>query len=105
MEPAIWASELAIALSGPPETKEETEEETEDRGHLYIVEPTGPFEDDQNLTNKRFAGNRTESYRTREPLKIVGIVETWEGHSPETIQSMIDALEDLKRQGLHVIED
>jgi hypothetical protein len=94
MEPAIWGAELAIALSGE-----------QGRGYVYIVEPTGPFEDDPNLTNKRFPGNPTESYRTRDPLKIVGIVETWEGHPAETVKAMVESLENLKRQGLHVIED
>lgn len=97
IEPAVWAAELAVALSG--------ESETEGRGFIYLVEPTGPFEDDPNLTNKRFSGNRTQSYRTRDPLRITGLVETWEGHTAETIKAMVDSLEDLKRQGLHVIED
>lgn len=94
MEPAIWGAELAIALSGE-----------EGRGFIYIVEPTGPFEDDPNLTNKRFPGNPTQSYRTRDPLKIVGIVKPWEGHPAETVKAMLDSLDNLKRQGLHVIED
>lgn len=94
MEPAIWGAELAMALS-----------QLEGRGHIYIVEPTGPFEDDPNLTNKRFAGNPTKSYRTSEPLRIAGIVETWQGHSPEALQGMLAALKDLQQRGLAVIED
>lgn len=96
MEPAIWGAELAIALSG--------QSETEGKGHIYIVEPSGPFEDDPNLTNKRFPGNPTQSYRTQHPLRITGIVEAWEGHPAETEKAMLEGLENLKRQGLHVIE-
>lgn len=94
MEPAIWGAELAMALSG-----------LAGRGCIYIVEPTGPFEDDPNLTNKRFPGNPTRSYRTCDPLEVVGVVEDWQGHSAEVLQAMLDSLEDLKRRGLALIED
>jgi len=94
LEPAIWGAELAISLAG-----------LDGRGHIYIVEPNGPFEDDPNLTNKKFPGNPTRSFRTREPLRIVGVVEDWEGHSPEVLQGMLDALESLKRQGMAIIDD
>jgi rifampin ADP-ribosylating transferase len=94
LEPAIWGAELAMSLSG-----------LDGRGRIYIVEPTGPFEDDPNLTNKKFPGNPTRSYRTREPLRIVGVVEGWVGHPTEVLQGMLDSLENLKRQGLAVIED
>jgi rifampin ADP-ribosylating transferase len=94
MEPAIWGAELATALSG-----------AEGSGHIYIVEPTGTFEDDPNLTNKRFPGNPTQSFRTREPLRIIGFVEEWEGHSAEVLQAMLNSLQDLKRRGLALIED
>ena len=57
------------------------------------------------MTNKRFAGNPTRSYRTREPLRIVGIVEDWEGHPPEVLRGMLDSLANLRRQGLAIIED
>jgi rifampin ADP-ribosylating transferase len=94
LEAAIWGAELAMALSG-----------LDGRGHIYIVEPTGPFEDDPNLTNKKFPGNPTQSYRTREPLKIVGVVEDWDGHSAEVLQGMLDSLASLKRRGLAIILD
>lgn len=94
MEPAIWGAELAVALSGQTGP-----------GHIYVVEPTGPFEDDPNLTNKRFPGNPTQSYRSTAPLKVVGIVQTWVGHSAEQVKAMVEGLANLKRQGLHVIED
>jgi hypothetical protein len=94
MEGAIWGAELAVALSG-----------LEGRGYIYIVEPTGPFEDDPNVTNKRFPGNPTKSYRTSSPLKIVGVVEDWEGHPPEVLQAMLGSLADLRLRGLARIED
>lgn len=94
LEPAIWGAELAMAFAG-----------AEGRGHIYIVEPTGAFEDDPNLTNKRFPGNPTRSYRTREALRIVGIVEAWTGHAEEDVRRMLESLRDLRRRGLAVIED
>lgn len=71
LEPAVWGAELAVALAGG-----------EERGRIYVVEPTGTFENDPNVTNKRFPGNVTRSYRTRHPLRVVDEVETWEGSSP-----------------------
>lgn len=94
LEPAIWGAELAMSLSGEV-----------GRGYIYTVEPTGPFEDDPNLTNKRFPGNPTRSYRSAAPLRIVGTVEQWEAHSAEALQGMLDALADLKRKGLAFIEE
>ncbi len=94
MEPVIWGAELAVSLSG-----------ADGRGYIYIVEPTGPFEDDPNLTNKRFPGNPTMSYRTSEPLRVVGLVEDWEGHPAEVLQGMLESLADLKRRGVAIIED
>jgi rifampin ADP-ribosylating transferase len=94
LEPAIWGAELATALAG-----------SEGRGHVYIVEPTGTFEDDPNLTNKRFPGNPTKSYRTRAPLRIVGEVKDWTGHAPEVIRQMLTHLDELRRAGRAVIED
>lgn len=94
LEPAIWGAELAMAFAS-----------LEGRGRIYIVEPTGLFEDDPNLTNKRFPGNPTKSYRTRDPLRILGAVEDWQGHTEETIRGMLDSLRELKRRGLYIIED
>lgn len=71
-----WGAELALG-DGP--------------GRIYIVEPTGPFEDDPDLTDKKFAGNPTKSYRSREPLRVVGEVRDWQKHSPEEIRAMTDA--------------
>ncbi len=94
VETAAWGAELATALAG-----------SADRGRIYVVEPTGPFEDDPNVTNKKFPGNITQSYRTREPMRVVAELETWEGHPPEVVEGMLARLAVLREQGLDVIED
>src|SRR5437763_12109191 len=87
VDTAAWGAELATALAG-----------TGERGHIYVVEPDGPFEDDPNVTNKRSPGNPTQSYRTRSPLRVVGEVDDWEGHDPEVLKGMIDHLAQLREQ-------
>ena len=94
VETAAWGAELATALAGIPE-----------RGHVYVVRPLGPFEDDPNVTDKKLPGNPTGSYRTRHPLRVVGEVDGWPGHDPATLQTMLDSLAALRAQGLDVIED
>lgn len=91
---AAWGAELATALAGLNE-----------RGRIYVVEPLGPFEDDPNVTDKKFSGNPTESYRTRHPLRIVGEVVDWAGHPPEVLNAMLNNLGRLREQGLDLIED
>ena len=76
-----------------------------ERGHIYLVEPLGPFEDDPNVTNKRFPGNPTRSYRTRHPLRITAELVDWQGHNPAVLNGMLDHLAQLREQGLDVIED
>jgi len=90
LDAAIWGAELALG-EGP------------DR--IYLVEPTGPIEDDPNLTDKRFPGNPTMSYRSKHPFKVVGEITIWQGHSSEQIKIMKDGLAKLKEQGLEPIED
>nr|WP_276090391.1 NAD(+)--rifampin ADP-ribosyltransferase [Pedobacter sp. JY14-1] len=63
---------------------------------VYIVEPTGSFEDDPNVTNLKFPGNPTRSYRSTEPLKIVGEVTEWQRTTPEQIQRIRDRFADKK---------
>ena len=94
VETAAWGAELATALAGNGE-----------RGHIYVVEPLGPFEDDPNVTNKKFPGNVTASYRTRHPLRVVSELPDWPGHSPEVLRGMLDRLAQLREQGLDLIED
>jgi rifampin ADP-ribosylating transferase len=90
LDAAVWGAELA---------------QGEGRGRIYIVEPQGTLEDDPNVTDKKLPGNPTRSYRTREPVRIVGEITDWEGHSPEQLQAMRDGLADLQRRGLAVIYD
>ncbi len=87
LDAATWGAELA---SG------------EGRGRIYVVEPMGEFEDDPNVTNKKFPGNPTQSYRSREPLRVVGELVAWVGHSPEKLQIMRGA---VQRKGTGQIED
>lgn len=94
LETAAWGAELATALAGTPE-----------RGHIYLVEPQGTFEDDPNVTDRKFPGNPTRSYRTRYPLRVAGVVDRWEGHSPDVLKAMLDGLALLRAQGRDVIED
>src|ERR1041385_6404956 len=90
LDAAIWGAELAVG---------------EGRGRIYIVEPTGPFENDPNLTDRKYPGNPTKSYRTRDPLRVVGEITDWKGHSPEELKAMKDFLADLKQRGVEAIED
>lgn len=90
LEAATWGAELARG---------------EGRGRIYIVEPTGPFEDDPNLTDKKFPGNVTASYRSRDPLRVTGEVVDWVGHPSERLKEMRDNLARLKEQGLDTIYD
>lgn len=90
LDAAVWGAELAAG---------------EGRGRIYIVEPLGEVEDDPNVTDKKLPGNPTRSYRTREPVKIVGEITDWVGHTPEQLKGMLDGLEDLRRKGLAVIYD
>ena len=90
LDAATWGAELARG-DGP--------------GRIYVVEPTGPIEDDPNLTDKRYPGNPTRSYRSQDPLRVVGEVAEWQGHSPGQLQAMRDHLERLRRLGVEAIED
>jgi rifampin ADP-ribosylating transferase len=90
LDAAIWGAELAVG---------------EGRGRIYIVEPTGSIEDDPNLTNKRFPGNPTKSYRSRDAFRVIGEVTEWQGHSPDRIKEMRDHLEALKQRGVEAIEE
>lgn len=90
LEPAIWGAELAVG-DGPQ--------------RIYIVEPTGPWADDPNLTDKRFPGNPTKSYCTKLRLRVIGEVKAWTPHSPEQLKTMHEHLAGLKEQGSDHIDD
>ena len=63
---------------------------------VYMVEPVGEFENDPNVTDKKFPGNPTRSYRSAEPLKITGEVTDWERLTPEQLQGWRDRLANIK---------
>jgi rifampin ADP-ribosylating transferase len=90
LDAAVWGAELALG---------------EGRGRIYTVEPTGPIEDDPNLTDKKFPGNPTKSYRTRDPLRVTGEITNWQGHSPVKLKEMKETLARLKELGIEAIED
>lgn len=90
LDAATWGAELAVG---------------EGRGRIYIVEALGSVEGDPNVTDKKFPGNPTRSYRTREPVKVIGEIANWTGHPPATLQAMQDRLADLTRRGAAVIDD
>ncbi|MDP1802135.1 MAG: NAD(+)--rifampin ADP-ribosyltransferase [Bacteroidota bacterium] len=90
LDAAIWGAELAIG---------------EGRERIYLIEPTGDIEDDPDLTDKKFPGNPTKSYRSIHPFKIVGEVTIWQGHPAEQVKTMKDALAKLKEQGINSLND
>lgn len=90
LDAATWGAELAAG---------------DDPGRIYIVEPTGPIENDPNLTDQKFRGNPTKSFRSRAPLRVVGQVMNFAGHAPEVVQAMKDGLERLKQRGVEPIDD
>jgi hypothetical protein len=90
LDAATWGAELAVG---------------ENPGRIYIVEPTGPIEDDPNLTNKKFRGNPTKSYRSREPLRVKSEITGWRGHSPEALQARKDGRRRLEQFGVEPIDD
>jgi rifampin ADP-ribosylating transferase len=90
LDAAVWGAELAGG---------------DGRGRIYIVEASGEFEDDPNLTDKKFPGNPTQSFRSREPLRVVGELVDWVGHSPEKLESMLAAVGESQRSGTAQIED
>ena len=90
LDAAIWGAELAAG---------------DGRERIYVVEPTGPIEDDPNVTDKKFPGNPTLSYRSREPLRVIAEATGWQGHPPERLQEMKDSLARLKAAGADVIID
>ncbi|MCK1294928.1 MULTISPECIES: NAD(+)--rifampin ADP-ribosyltransferase [unclassified Bradyrhizobium] len=89
LEAAIWGAELAHGDGAE---------------RIYIVKPTGEIVDDPNLTDRKFPGNPTQSYRSREPLRVIGEVSQWTGHSAERLKEMKDHIERLKEEGVEAID-
>jgi rifampin ADP-ribosylating transferase len=89
LDAAIWGAELAVG-SGPE--------------RIYVVEPTGPIFDDPNLTDKKFAGNPTLSYRSRAPLRVIAEVVNWQGHSPDMLNQMKESIARAMEEGPGIID-
>lgn len=85
LDAAIWGAELAVGNG---------------KERIYLIEPTGKIENDPDLTDKRFPGNPTLSFRSKEACKIIGEVSVWQGHSLEQVAAMRKHLETLKQQGI-----
>ena len=90
LDASVWGAELALG---------------EGKERIYLVEPTGRIEDDPNLTDKKFPGNPSMSYRTKDALRVVGELAAWQGHPDEQVKVMKDNLDRLKQQGIEAIED
>ncbi len=90
LDAAIWGAELA---------------QGEGRGRIYCVEPTGPIENDPDLTDKKFPGNPTMSYRSQHALRVVAEIVGWEGHAIEQVMAMKEGLAGLKEQGIRSLND
>ena len=90
LDAATWGAELAAG---------------EGRGRIYLVEPTGEFEDDPNVTDKRFPGNPTRSYRTTEPLRVVEEVTGWQRPPAEMIRHMRERMAELAELGIEAMDD
>lgn len=90
LDAAIWGAELAYG---------------QERERIYLVEPTGEIEDDPDLTDRKFPGNPTKSYRSTKPFRVVGEVSSWHGHPTEQVKAMKDHLEKLKEQGINSLNE
>ncbi len=90
LDAAIWGAELAFG---------------DGRERIYLVEATGPVEDDPDLTDRKFPGNPTMSYRSTHPFRVVGEVGVWQGHPPEQIEAMKGGLDKLNEQGVKSLND
>lgn len=90
LDAAIWGAELAVGT---------------ERERIYLVEPTGELEDDPDLTDKKFPGNPTKSYRSTQPFKVVGEVSTWQGHPIEQVKAMKEHLDKLREKGINSLND
>lgn len=90
LDATIWGAELAFGNG---------------RERIYLVEPTGEIENDPDLTDKKFPGNPTQSFRSTKPFRVVGEVTIWQGHPAEKVKTMKEHLEKLKEQGVNSLND
>ena len=89
LDAAIWGAELAAGNG---------------QERIYVVEPTGPISDDPNLTDKKFPGNPTLSYRSRDPLRVIAEVTNWQGHPPEQLTRMKEGVAKAQSDGAGIID-
>jgi hypothetical protein len=87
---AIWAAELAVGDGVP---------------RIYVVEPEGPIENDPNLTDKKFPGNPTNSFRSRKGFKVVAEVKDWQAHTAHEIKAVREKVDLALKNGAPIIED
>jgi rifampin ADP-ribosylating transferase len=90
LDAATWGAELAAG---------------DRRARIYIVEPTGAFEDDPNVTDKRFPGNPTQSFRSLEPIRVVGELLDWVGHPAAALNAMRESVAAAMRRDTSAIID
>jgi rifampin ADP-ribosylating transferase len=90
LDAAIWGAELAFGKG---------------QERIYLVEPTGQIENDPDLTDKKFPGNPTKSYRSTKPFRVVGEVTVWQGHPAEQLKTMKEHLDKLKEQDINSLND
>lgn len=90
LDAAVWGAELAVG---------------EGAVRIYVVEPTGQLEDDPNLSDKKFPGNPTKSYGSKESLRVIGEYWDWQGHAPDVLQAMKDNAARLAELGVRVDDD
>lgn len=90
LDTAVWGAELALG-EGP--------------ARIYVVEPTGDFTDDPNVTDKRFPGNPTMSYRTKKPVRVLDEIVGWIGHSVEVVEQRRRDLAQMRAEGTDLIID
>ena len=90
LDAAVWGAELAAG---------------EGRGRIYIVEPQGPVEDDPNVTDKRFPGNPTRSYRTTAPVRVVEEVHGWQPPPAELVERLHASMAELRELGIEAMDD
>ena len=90
LDAAIWGAELAFG---------------DGRERIYLVEATGPVEDDPDLTDRKFPGNPTMSYRSTHPFRVVGEVGVWQGHPAAQVAAMKEGLDKLNERGVRSLND
>ncbi len=90
LDAAIWGAEFAAG---------------EGKGKIYLVEPTGPIENDPDLTDRKFPGNPTMSFRSQSPLRVIGVVMDWQGHEIQKVEEMKNALEELRKKGIKSLNE